>query len=175
MKVFLAKGRWYHLPFLLCMGVIACQEEPALSPPPESIPVSLRDSIRTRLYPLVAGAHAARDSIASYRWELWQIVGETLYFGLSRPTRSRFSGRREAVVGRGILTDTGWKYYEELFWTYRFPADTLRSVVEGLYQAWRAGKPLSQFQEDFIAFPDPYTFYDPTLRKWRRVIGRDTL
>mgnify|MGYP000058929795 CR=1 FL=1 len=131
--------------------------------------------MRARLYPLVAGAHAARDSIASYRWELWVQTGETLYFGLSRPTRSRFSRRREAVVGRALPTDTGWAYYEEIFWTYPLPEETLRKVVEGLFAAWQKGQPLTLCQERYVAFPDPYTFYNLKRRRWCRRIGRDTL
>jgi len=131
--------------------------------------------VRARLYPLVAGAHAGRDSITSYRWEVWIQKGETLYFGLSRPTRSRFPGRREAVVGRAIPTDTSWAYYEELFWTYPLPEETLRAVVEGLFAAWQEGRPLTRWQEQYVAFPDPYTFYDLKRRRWCRRIGRDTL
>jgi len=142
---------------------------------PDKVPASVRDSLRARLYPLVAGAHAARDSVTSYRWELWLQAGETLYFGLSRPARSRFPGRREAVVGRAIPTDTGWLYYEELFWTYRFPAETLRAVVKGLFTSWKEGQPLSLFQERYVAFPDPYTFYSVQRRRWCRLIGQDTL
>lgn len=144
-------------------------------PDPDKVPPSVRDSLRARLHPLIAGAHASRDSITSYRWDLWVQAGETLYFGLSRPARSRFPGRREAVVGRTIPADTGWRYYEELFWTYPLPQDTLRAVVEGLFTAWREGQPLTRCQDRYVAFPDPYTFYSVEWRRWCRRIGQDTL
>ncbi|GIV23694.1 MAG: hypothetical protein KatS3mg025_1353 [Bacteroidia bacterium] len=169
-KLFQKGGRSTLLP-LLC---VACSS-PTQWPTPEGIPVSQRDSLRKVLYPLVAGRHALQDSIQSYRWELWVPAGETLYFGFSRPVRSLFPGRREAVVGRGILSDTGLRFYEELFWTYRFPSDTIRAVVEGLFTAWRQGTDLRRWNETFVAFPDPYTFYDAGQRRWRRIIGKDTL
>ncbi|MCX7605652.1 MAG: hypothetical protein N2170_00080 [Bacteroidia bacterium] len=153
---------------------VSCRSEGSFSSP-EKIPAERRDSVRAKLYPFVAGAHAARDSVEAYRWELWIEQGETLYFGLSRPTRSRFPNRREAVVGRVIPSDTGWRHYEELFWTYRFPSDTMRAVVEGLYRLWRKGEDLRNYNEHYVAFPDPYTFYDQSQRRWRRVIAGDTL
>ncbi|MCX8112265.1 MAG: hypothetical protein N3E49_03590 [Bacteroidia bacterium] len=150
------------------------EADPSFSPP-ENIPETIRDSVMRRLYPLIAGAHSAKDSIESYRWELWKQERETLYFGISRPARSIYPGRREAVVGRCMLRDTGFSYYEELFWTYRFPKDTVRAVVKGVFSAWRKGVPLDSFQEKYVSFPDPYTFYDVSQRQWRRIMGKDTL
>ncbi|MCS7296773.1 MAG: hypothetical protein RMK19_00550 [Bacteroidia bacterium] len=143
--------------------------------PPEKQPAFLLDSIRRRLYPLVAGAHAPRDSIKSYRWELWHPVGETIYFGLSRPARSLYRDRREAVLGRFVLKDTGLAYYEEIGWTYRFRGDTIRRVIEGVFRAWQNGTPIESLQEAYLSFPDPYSFYDIKQRCWKRVIGRDTV
>lgn len=169
-------GRIWVLPLFFFLTACSSTPEKDLAlPSPERIPQSVRDSMRQRLYPLVAGAHAAKDSIASYQWELWVEAGETLYFGLSRPTRSLYPDRREAVVGRCVSADTGFRYYEELFWTYRFPKDTLRAVVEGIFLQWRQGVPLDSFQSDFIAFPDPYSFYDIKQRSWKRLIGKDTV
>lgn len=169
-KLFLKGGRSTLLPLLF----VACSSL-GKWPAPEEVPVSRRDALRKVLYPWVAGRHALRDSIQSYRWELWVPAGETLYFGLSRPARSLFPGRREAVVGRCILSDTGLRFYEELFWTHRFPGDTIRAVVEGLFTAWRQGADLRHGKETFVAFPDAYTFYDGHRRRWRRIIGKDTL
>lgn len=169
-KLFQKGGRSLLLPLLF----IACSSL-GKGPVPEEVPVSRRDSLRKVLYPWVAGRHALRDSISSYRWELWVPAGETLYFGLSRPARSLFPGRREAVVGRCILSDTALRFYEELFWTHRFPGDTIRAVVEGLFRAWCQGADLHQWNETFVAFPDAYTFYDVQRRRWRRIIGKDTL
>lgn len=169
-------GRTWSLPLFFLLA--ACNSDPksaSMLPPPERISQNVRDSMRQRLYPVVAGAHTPKDSVSSYRWELWIDAGETLYFGLSRPTRSLYPDRREAVVGRCIPTDTGFRYYEELFWTYRFPKDTLRAVVEGVFSKWRQGTPWDSLQADFIAFPDPYTFYDVKHRCWKRVVGQDTV
>lgn len=168
------RGRAFILPLFFLLAACTADKVPAL-PPPERIPEYVRDSIRHRLYPVIAGEHAARDSILSYQWELWVEAGDTLYFGLSRPTRSLYPGRREAVVGRCIPNDTGFQYYEELFWTYRFPQDTLRAVVEGIFLAWREGMRMDTFQEWYIAFPDPYSFYDVRMRRWRRIVGKDTI
>ncbi|MCX7763347.1 MAG: hypothetical protein N2253_00460 [Bacteroidia bacterium] len=167
-------GRRLILPLFLFWGCTSSSSSQSVSPV-DTIPAVLRDSMRKRLYPLIAGAHAQRDSIESYRWELWEQRGETLYFGLSRPARSLYPSRCEAVVGRCIPRDTGFAYYEELFWTYRFPKDTIRAVINGVFSAWRKGTPLDSFQEEFISFPDPYSFYDVRLRRWRRVIGSDTI
>lgn len=169
----LAWGRRVSLPLVL-FGVWACSSS-SLGLAPEAIPAQKRDSLRARLYPLVAGAHAARDSIQSYRWELWVEAGDTLYFGLSRPARSRYPGRREAVVGRVVPADTGLAYYEELFWTYRFPEDTIRAVVEGVFRLWRQGENLRAHNETWVSFPDHQTFYDVSQRRWRLVFAGDTL
>ncbi|MCS6789868.1 MAG: hypothetical protein NZ580_02645 [Bacteroidia bacterium] len=171
----LRRGGSFILPLFLLAGLRCQKSSSSISWQPETQPPYLLDSIKVRLYPLVAGAHAAKDSIRSYRWELWMSVGETLYFGLSRPARSLYPHRREAVVGRAILRDTGFTLYEELFWTYRFHKDTIRALTQSLFQAWRKGISLDTFQTDFIAFPDPYSFYDVHARKWRRIVGKDTI
>lgn len=170
----LSRGRIFLLPLFLlwgCKDKLSRVSDPAV----EAIPTFLQDSLRSRLYPLISGTHAAKDSIGAYRWELWEMVGETLYFGLSRPARSLYPARREAVVGRCILRDTGFAYYEELFWTYKFHEDTIREVVKGVFSAWRKGTSLDSFQEHYISFPDPYSFYDVKRRAWRRIIGKDTI
>lgn len=168
------RGRSFFLPLFFMLVACETTASSRLSPP-EKIPAAVRDSMRQRLYPLIAGAHASRDSITAYAWELWVESSETLYFGLSRPARSLYPDRREAVVGRCIPADTGFRYYEELFWTHRFPSDTLRQVVEGVFLRWRQGIPLDSLQERFLAFPDPYAFYDVKQRKWRRIVGKDTI
>ncbi|MCS7188679.1 MAG: hypothetical protein RMJ66_02895 [Bacteroidia bacterium] len=172
------RGRIKSLPlFLFQLGLAASCNSHSSSdlPPPERVPMEQREEMLRKLYPLIAGAHASRDSITSYRWELWKEIGETLYFGISRPSRSRFRGRREAVLGRAIPADTGWRYYEEILWTYKLPAETLRSVLEGLLLVWQRGENLLSYNETYVAFPDPYSFYDIKLRRWRRIIAKDTL
>ncbi|MCS6894527.1 MAG: hypothetical protein NZZ60_00040 [Bacteroidia bacterium] len=168
------RGRGLLLPLLL---LSACRENnPKNAPSPlEAIPPAHKDSLKSRLYPLIAGSHAKNDSVIAYRWELWEMAGDTLYFGLSRPARSLYPNRREAVVGRCILKDTGVAYYEELFWTYKFPQDTIHKVVEGVFLAWRRGTSLDSFQENYISFPDPFSFYDVKRRAWRRIVGKDTI
>lgn len=169
-----AWGRYVSLPLVLFGGLLGCMGSSRMGSP-EAISVQRRDSVRARLYPLVAGARAARDSVESYRWELWVESGDTLFFGLSRPARSRFPGRREAVVGRLVPADTGFAYYEELFWTYRFPQETLRAVVEEGFRLWRQGADLRAYNETWVNFPDRQTFYDVAQRRWRVVFAGDTL
>ncbi len=155
------------LPLLFLMW-ISCGEGTPSSPSIE-LSDSLLTAYKVRLYPYIAGARAARDSITSYRWEIAQQRGDTIYFGISRPTRSLYGGRREGVVGRFVPADTGFAYYEELFWTYRFPADTIGILMKGLLENYRQGVwDTMSLLECCVSFPDRETFYDVKRRQWVR-------
>lgn len=159
-------GLW-GLPLLLLVG-IGCQKTPAHSPS-LALPESLLVAYKIRLYPYLAGPRAARDSIASYRWEIAEKLNDTIYFGISRPARSLYKGQREGVVGRFVPADTGFAYYEELFWTYRFREDTLPIVMQSLLEHYKRGTwDTSAFLECCVAFPDAHTRYDPKTRRWVR-------
>lgn len=120
-----------------------------------------------RLFPYVAGAHAKGDSLTSYRWEVMGKAGDTVYYGISRPARSLYKNRREAVVGRFVWGDTGFVYYEELFWTRRLPSDTLRPLLVELLTRWAAGRwDTLALLECCVSFPDLNTVYDPSRRRW---------
>ncbi len=153
------------LPLLFFLWV-RCGKAPA-----PTFPIELSDSLLTaykaRIYPYMAGSRAARDSITSYRWEIAQRRGDTIYFGISRPTRSLYEGRREGVVGRFIPADTGFAYYEELFWTYRFPADTISILMEKLLEKyWQGTWDTMALLECCVSFPDRQTYYDSRQRRW---------
>ncbi len=133
----------------------------------DSVDRRLAEVYLPRLFPYIAGAHATRDSITSYRWEVMGKVGDTIYYGISRPARSLYKGRREAVAGRFVPTDTGFAYYEELFWTRRLPADTMRPILIGLFTRWAAGQwDTLALLECCVNFPDLNTFYDLQQRRW---------
>lgn len=153
------------LPLLAFVGM-HCGKAPASSTPVE-LPDSLLSVYKARIYPYMAGARAARDSITSYRWEIAQRRGDTVYFGISRPARSLYKGRREGVVGRFIPTDTGFAYYEELFWTYRFPADSIGITMKTVLEMYQKGSwDTMALLECCVSFPDKQTYYDTRQRRW---------
>ena len=153
------------LPLLAFMGA-GCGKAPA-SPTSIELPDSLLRVYKARIYPYMAGARAARDSIASYRWEIAQRRGDTIYFGISRPARSLYKGRREGVVGRFIPADTGFTYYEELFWTYRFPDDSVATVMKRVLEIYQKGSwDTMALLECCVNFPDRQTYYDTRHRRW---------
>ncbi len=135
----------------------------------EALPDTLQRHYLMLIYPYLAGPRAAQDSIWSYRWEMAEVSGDTVYFGISRPTRSLYPNRREAIVGRFVPRDTGLAYYEELFWTYRFRSDTLGPVMAALYEQWKAGKwDTMTLMDCCVIFPDLDTRYDVQKRRWLR-------
>ncbi len=153
------------LPLLVFMGT-GCGKAPA-SPTSIELPDSLLSVYKTRIYPYMAGARAARDSITSYRWEIAQRRGDMIYFGISRPARSLYKGRREGMVGRFIPADTGFAYYEELFWTYRFPADSVGIIMKTVLEMYQKGSwDTIALLECCVSFPDKQTYYDTRQRRW---------
>lgn len=135
------------------------------------LPDSLLQVYKTRLYPYLARPKG--DSLSGYRWEIAQKQRDTIYFGISRPARSLYKGRREGVVGRFLPADTGFTYYEELFWTYRFREDTLPIVMLRLLEKHQQGRwDTLALLECCVAFPDRETHYDTRTRRWVRAWPR---
>ena len=153
------------LPLLLFVGG-QCSKTPAPAPLIE-FPDSLLQGYKARLYSYLARSKG--DSLSGYRWEIAQRRGDTVYFGISRPARSLYKHRREGVVGRFIPADTGFAYYEELFWTYRFREDTLPTVMQRLLEKYQQGRwDTLALLECCVAFPDKQTRYDTRMRRWVR-------
>ncbi len=71
------------------------------------------------------------------------------------------------MVGRFIPADTGFAYYEELFWTYRFPADSVGIIMKTVLEMYQKGSwDTIALLECCVSFPDKQTYYDTRQRRW---------
>jgi len=103
---------------------------------------------------------------------LFNAQDSTYQILISRKARSITPMQEGIAVKVKFDKQRGFDYYEEVFRTWKMPADTLQKRGEFLFRQMVSGGDLtlyhSKFQKDkFIEFPDDRFTFDIENRKWK--------
>ncbi len=97
---------------------------------------------------------------------------DTIYFAINRITPSLY-GKKVAIGGKVLIGQNNQiDFLEETFRTFKMPLDELQEKTQMLFLKMIDGDDLSQYEyknsqpEEYIEFPDQYTFYNSIERKW---------
>ena len=112
------------------------------------------------------------ERASTCRLERYYKDGGVVYFLISQPAPSIID-KRHATGGLLEMEDEKLVRYEEVFRTWKMIPDTLKRRSYLLFDKMVKGESLDPFRtkftapEEYIEFPDDFTWYDGTDRTWK--------